>query len=306
MQTIKWLGFCVAQTMSRSVLHFFPSSDNASAPYAASCTLTLFGPGGMRSSVVLEGGRLGHPDGLRLEDAFPALKGEVSGVFGLEVEISTPQPRLDVTSSGCVVEIVSQGLPVRFAPKKLMRAEVSETIRQLRARTLGRSEAEKTASPEQASEANSTSSASGSSLPRRAPTTGLAIRDGQQVPSLMIVNGSSEPCSASVYSVSAGLPKPSTHVPLTRVELAPGASQELQLDEGFFRAGALEDLSFGRCSALPLVVEVHRKNSETKGSATSSGQHSGDSRGESIPEVASFMVYREALTRRMSSVTSLG
>jgi hypothetical protein len=296
MQSIKWLGFCVAQTMSRSVLHFFPSSDNASAPYAASCTLTLFGAGGVRSSVVLEGGRLGHPDGLRLEDAFPALKGEASGVFGLEVEISTPQPRLDVTSSGCVVEIVSQGLPVRFAPKKLLKAEVSETIRQLRAKSVDRNgaAAEKAATPEVNAETSKTVPASG----WRGPSSGLAVRDGQHVPSLMIVNGSSEPCSAAVYSVSAGLPKPSMHVPLTKVDLAPGASQELQLDEGFFRGGDLKELSLGRCSALPLVVEVSRRGNDSKAGAASGG--------ENIPEVASFMVYREAATRRMSSVTSLG
>ena len=309
MQTVKWLGFCVAQAMSRSVLHFFPSSDNASAPYAATCTLTLLGSGGTRSSVVLEGGRLGHPDGLRLEDAFPVLKGEVSGVFGLEVEISTPQPRLDVRSSGCVVEVISQGRPVRFAPKKIIKAEVSETLRHLRAKTAERTEIAGAGAfsgalaldPSGAEKVQATEGGVGHKLAQRGSATGLAVRDGQLVPSVLVVNGSSERCCASVFSVSAGIPKPAMHLPLTKVDLAPGASHELALDEGLFRSSPVTELSLGRCCALPIVVEVTRGGSDAKSAVETAGQG-----GDFVPEVATFMVYRESTTRRMSSVTSLG
>jgi len=91
------------------------------------------------------------------------------------------------------------------------------------------------------------------------------------------------------------------HLPLTKVDLAPGASHELALDEGLFRSSPVTELSLGRCSALPIVVEVTRGGSDAKSANETSGQG-----GNFVPEVATFMVYRESTTRRMSSVTSLG
>jgi len=69
-------------------------------------------------SVVLEGARLSQPDGLWLDDAFPQIR-EGAGLYGLFVELETPQPRTDLEASGCVVELHSSLHLTRFWPAKL-------------------------------------------------------------------------------------------------------------------------------------------------------------------------------------------
>lgn len=120
MQNVRWLSFCISNAVTRSVVHFFPSSANVAAPYAAECSLTLFGRDTTRKSVVLEGARFGQPDGVRLDDAFPQLQEGTSGFFGLEFSISSNQPRTDIQTSGCIIELSSRGHSCRFRPLQLI------------------------------------------------------------------------------------------------------------------------------------------------------------------------------------------
>lgn len=120
MQNVRWLSFCISNAVTRSVVHFFPSSANVAAPYAAECSLTLFGRDSTRKTVVLEGARFGQPDGVRLDDAFPALQEGTSGFFGLEFSISSNQPRTDLQTSGCILELSSRGHSCRFRPLQLI------------------------------------------------------------------------------------------------------------------------------------------------------------------------------------------
>lgn len=117
MQSMNWLTFCLTNTLTRSVVHFFPASNaGVSAPYPAECRLTLFGNGIEPKSVVLEGARFSQPDGIRLDEAFPSLREGNSSFFGLEIEISTIQPRIDITGSACIIEFIGSGQSCRFRP----------------------------------------------------------------------------------------------------------------------------------------------------------------------------------------------
>jgi len=119
MQSVGWVTFGVSSAISRSIIHFFPSAQITSAPYPVVFRLKVFGKDIQPKTVSLEGGRLGQPDGVRLEDAFPHLAEGVSGLIGLQVEITTSQPRIDLSPSQCVIEIVSSAQSVRFTPRQL-------------------------------------------------------------------------------------------------------------------------------------------------------------------------------------------
>lgn len=119
MQSVRWITFCVSNALTRTMVHFYPSSGNVTAPYPTMCKLSLFGQGQEEKTVTLEGARLSQPDGVRIEEVFPALKSELSGLFGLVVEITTPQPRVDLSGSLCAVEFCSRAHSARFWPKRL-------------------------------------------------------------------------------------------------------------------------------------------------------------------------------------------
>ena len=139
MQTVKWIGFGVSNALSRTVVHFFPSGGGVTAPYPANCTLNLFGlildegvVTGKRDSnewkIVLEGARLSQPDGVRLDQAFEDLAQGVKGFFGITVELSTGQPKVDLAGSSCIIEHSSRANSVRFYPKSLFAPLMVEQV----------------------------------------------------------------------------------------------------------------------------------------------------------------------------------
>jgi len=105
--SVRSLVFCLSTASIKTRIHFFPSAGAAGGHLPISCLLTLFGKGVEKRSVLLDGGRLNQPDGLRLEDAFPALRGDVSGVFGLEIQLSCSQGRVNLLHSQTAIEFVS-------------------------------------------------------------------------------------------------------------------------------------------------------------------------------------------------------
>ena len=116
MQSVTWISFSLSTAMTKSIVHFFPSAGSITAPYTAQCRLTLFGNGLEQSSVILEGARMSQPDGVRLSDAFPHTNEQTAGLYGLEIELTGSQPRLDLTHSSVVVEFRSKSNSVRFRP----------------------------------------------------------------------------------------------------------------------------------------------------------------------------------------------
>jgi hypothetical protein len=173
MHTVRWLTFCISNAVTRSVVHFFPASVNVAGPYQAQCKLSLFGKDIEKKSVVLEGARFGQPDGFRLDDVFPQLQEGTSGFFGLEFEISTPQPRTDLSASACVIELSSRGQSCRFWPRRFIQDSDPSPRTALIPRT----------------------SAS------RSP---LALKDPFSASSLVIVNGTAEPLTPKFVQCRSG------------------------------------------------------------------------------------------------------
>lgn len=126
-QTVSFLGFGVATSLLRTVVHFFPSAGGVTAPYPTNCTITVFGQGLPRRHVVLEGARMSHPDGVRLDEVFPELKREMTGFFGFSLELSTTQPRVDLTESDCVIELAGRGHSLRFRAARSVSQESWDT-----------------------------------------------------------------------------------------------------------------------------------------------------------------------------------
>ena len=118
-QSVRWLAFCASNSITRTVVHFFPSTGAVTAPYAANCNLTLFGAGLEKKTVTLEGARASHPDGVRLEHVFAELVDGASGFLGLEVELFASQPKIDISASSCIIELFSRVSSVRFLPRRL-------------------------------------------------------------------------------------------------------------------------------------------------------------------------------------------
>ena len=116
MQSHSWLAFFIHDPKIETAVHFFPSSGAVGAPYLSHCKFSIFGNGIKNSSVVIEGARLSHPDGLWLKDAFPKLKQSPQGLFGLEIEVMTNQPRVLLAGSGCIIEVCSDQGVTRFVP----------------------------------------------------------------------------------------------------------------------------------------------------------------------------------------------
>lgn len=108
-------AFFMTTNSVRSRVHFFPSAGATAGHYPVACELTVFGKGIETRSVRLDGGRLNQPDGIRLEDAFPALLTETSGLCGLQVLLETSQGRINLLNSRVVIEMVSPQFSLAFS-----------------------------------------------------------------------------------------------------------------------------------------------------------------------------------------------
>lgn len=113
--SVKSLVFFISTQTVKSRVHFFPNGGSTGGHYPVACSLTVFGKGIETRSIRLDGGRLNQPDGIRLEDAFPALTTDSSGICGLEVHLSCPQGRVNLTSSRVVIEMVSPQFSLTYS-----------------------------------------------------------------------------------------------------------------------------------------------------------------------------------------------
>ncbi|RMG41453.1 MAG: hypothetical protein D6719_08525 [Candidatus Dadabacteria bacterium] len=78
--------------------------------------MTLFGINSHERSITVEGPRLSQPDGMRLQDVFPELEEDQSGLFGLEIALQASQPRIDLSYSNCIIELAGNASSCRFWP----------------------------------------------------------------------------------------------------------------------------------------------------------------------------------------------
>lgn len=218
---VRTTSFCLSNSTTKSRVHFFPVAANVHGPQNVLCKLTLFGKGIERKSVVLDGGRLGQPDGLRVEDAFPVLRGDLAGLFGLEIELSTPTERVNLLSSQACVEIVSPGFSVSFF-----------------------------AAPFSASAVDAADIRVGQELvvgPRRRARSLVAIQDSAVSTSLVIVNGTNESLRPAVSRVQNRIV-----APLQVGTVTADSAVEVSLDETLFKEASAQEVTWGdtKCEGI--------------------------------------------------------
>lgn len=119
MNSVRWSGFAISSPVSRTTVHFYPCDLRAAAIVEVSLTIKLFNTAFGERVVQIEELRCGQPDGVRLEDAFPALKSEPAGLMGLEVELSAHSTRADLSPSEVVVELRTRGASARYRPRRI-------------------------------------------------------------------------------------------------------------------------------------------------------------------------------------------
>jgi hypothetical protein len=207
---------------------------------------------------------------VRLEDAFPALKGDLSGVFGLEVQLSCQPSRINLLSSQAVVEFVSPHLSVMyglspFQPSLLPNDSSSSEATQ-----------------------EETSSVSASSLQRKRVSSGVAIQDSSLVSSLVVVNSTTDVVKPDVFRGTGA-----SRVGLQLGTVAAESTIEIPLEEALFRDTTPHDCGWGLVRTEAVYTSPHSQ------AHISRGQNSQESR------VGYFLMYRDAVSKRPVSVCAL-
>lgn len=105
---------------ARVFVHFFPAANNVTAPHPVQAFIEVFAEGQVVAQQGFEGLRLNQPDGLDLSDVFPELFDRSAAVaasqklFGITVQLGTPQPRLDLSRSRVMVELCYPSHRLRY------------------------------------------------------------------------------------------------------------------------------------------------------------------------------------------------
>jgi hypothetical protein len=269
--------------MTKTLVHFYPATSGVSAPYNVICRVALFGKGFDRKTVALDGARLSQPDGVRLEDLFPGLGDTVNGVFGIEVEISTNQPRVDLGCSWCVVECVHGAHALRYSLPQLPNRE-AVTKESLTKDSISKDAVSKDPSLKNA--APGTVSIKVSDLQRDqlqgSITTLLALKDPITLTSLIVVNSSLQTLEPRLFTcrpVAEGAPE---QISLSTDGVPPGQAVEIPFPDQIFADVSPEEWAYG----LMRTRAVYARDLNREG-------------------VRGFLVARDALTKRPVSISPL-
>jgi hypothetical protein len=124
MRAVTWTGFLNPDRKSGTYVHFLPATPGAATPYPVEVSVSVFGRGLPRKRISLEGARLFHPDGIKVEDIFALQEVDSENAVGFQLEIFAAQQRSDVSASQCLVQFGSEAGPVMFSPvKKLIKSD---------------------------------------------------------------------------------------------------------------------------------------------------------------------------------------
>lgn len=272
-QSITWVGFICHSPVTRSLVHFFPSAGSITAPYSANCKLTLLGANGAKKSLQIDGARLSHPDGLKVEDVFPEISDGVP-LLGMEVELSTGQQRVDMSGSSALIEIVTGGQSVKYTPKCLMEVRKPHQVKLPRNIT-GHSD-----SPSDMPETHRGSANTAGPI----EATGLAVKDSFTQSSVVVINRSQQAVHPTVRLIPDGnCSSEGVRVPCDSI--LPGATDEIQVDDRLLNRLEGVDAGFGLVRACPLTVQLPAV--------------------ELMQACAMFLVSRDVLTKRVTAVQSL-
>lgn len=89
--------------------------------------LKIFGSGMTSREVIIDGVRLGQPDGIKVADVFPELNKTNLSIFGLEIEFISTQSHVDLTSSECIIDFNYPSHTIRFRPIRVEEFMKSDT-----------------------------------------------------------------------------------------------------------------------------------------------------------------------------------
>ncbi len=274
-------------------MHFFPASDAATAPYPATCKLTLFGRDFPSKSVTLEGGRLGYPDGVRIEDAFPMLNSLGGGSYGLEIEISTTQPRLDLVGSSCSVDFHSQGMSAHFRPVVV---DEGEMVRLMNIRGESTSFHWDSRMPANADEPKKSGGENLGRPPQlhTSARVGLAMQDRFHSTSLVVVNHTMRGIRSRIQAVSYNQSRDPVFI---TADIESQSVGEVVIPESFYVGSFEQECGWGSFKCSPVEISFQPENQD-EGTGASGGLGL-------FREVASFVVHRDIKSRRVASVVGL-
>jgi hypothetical protein len=113
LSSVAWIGFGYSNSLSRTLVHFCPNAllGGSQQSSTVDCSLTVFGHTAEPEQIILEGARIGMPDGIAVEEAFPSIA-DFTGMFGVALTITSSGAKLDASQSECWIELVATNFSV--------------------------------------------------------------------------------------------------------------------------------------------------------------------------------------------------
>lgn len=283
MSAVSWLGFGISSAVTKTFLHFLPAAAGVGAPYPVELKVSVGGSSLPRRSLTVDGARLGHPDGFRLEEAVPALGQHVSGLYLLEVELLPSQQRVDLSNSCIITEIQYQQAAVRYLPRRINPPSVVQSA----------------AANDNQMVATGGAMSRGIFNPDVPPSTGFTLRDPTLFASLVVLNSSSETITTRIFSTRSSNS-------VGNLTLAPDSLKEMDLsDLGLNRPTKL-DSTWGAIEVETFALSFERVlRSPDPSVETESDQAVVRSEPILGAAAAAYVVYRDRSSRRISSVVAL-
>ncbi len=223
---VKTVMFCLSTSSIKTRVHFFPTAGSTTSHQPITCVLSLFGKGIEKRAVMLDGGRLNQPDGVRLEDAFPTLRNEASGIFGLEVQLSSQQGRVNLLQSQAAIELVSPQASILYYSSPFV-PDVPEVV----------------AVEPSADIMQRLTDA------RRRTFVGIGMQDSFVTTSLVMVNATKETVRPAIFH---GVGEEAQSLPVGNI--APESAMEIHLEESLFKKTTPHECLWGLSRAEKILV----------------------------------------------------
>ncbi|MDZ4786618.1 MAG: hypothetical protein SGJ02_11140 [bacterium] len=120
MKSVKWIAFSSQDRGTGTVVHFLPATPGAATPYPVELSFTIFGRGIEKKTLAVEGARLFHPDGVKIESLFGIRPSDGDSSYGIEIDVFCSQARSDVSASQCLIEFPLREGPLKFSPTRII------------------------------------------------------------------------------------------------------------------------------------------------------------------------------------------
>jgi hypothetical protein len=223
---VKTVMFCLSTSSIKTRVHFFPTAGATTSHQPITCVLSLFGKGIEKRAVMLDGGRLNQPDGVRLEEAFPTLRNEASGIFGLEMQLSSQQGRVNLLSSQAAIELVSPQTSIMYYSAPFV-PDVDEAV-----------------VPEPQGDLSQRLAAA-----RRRSFVGVGVQDAFLTTSLIMINSTNETVRPAIFH---GVGEEAQSLPVGTI--APESAMEIPLEESLFKKTTPHECLWGLSRAEKISV----------------------------------------------------